>query len=142
MSRTLWLVAGLGVAVVCAIAIPNLKLARMTANEAAARRSLHAVNSAQTQFAKLNSGRYACALRALGEARLIADSLARGRDRGYLFNISACAIRDPEAIYKVIATPEIRNGTGYWVFFTDQAGRVEGSSESVEDCLNRLRSER
>jgi hypothetical protein len=37
------------------IAIPNLKLARMTANEAAARRSLRAINAAQARFAESNS---------------------------------------------------------------------------------------
>jgi type IV pilus assembly protein PilA len=131
-----WLILGLVfVAIVLVIAIPNLKLARMTANESSARDSLRAVNAAEARFAKLHPTEgYTCSLAKLGELRLIAVSLASGKDHGYVFEMSGCESTLPSATYRLSAYPAERNQTGYWVFCTDQTGTVKGSSESVEDC--------
>jgi hypothetical protein len=136
-GRTTWLVLSLGFMVlVAAMAIPNIKLARMTANEASARRSLRIVNSAETKFAELHHGdEYACSLVALGEANLIPTSLASGEQMGYVFKLSDCEAPLASQGYRVSAQPAMKNQTGYWVFCSDQTGTVKGSPESIEDCF-------
>jgi Tfp pilus assembly protein PilE len=127
----------LGIAAVLAvIAIPNLKLARMTANEASARSMLHAINTAQEIFSASNPAKgYACTLGALADPRLIPESLASGEDMGYLFEIFDCGPGEPNAAYRAFAYPVSKKETGYWVFCTDQTARVKGSPESRADCL-------
>jgi hypothetical protein len=54
ISRRQWLRLPLAIVVIIAIiAIPNVKLARMTANEAAAQWSSRAINVAQAKFSTL-----------------------------------------------------------------------------------------
>jgi hypothetical protein len=104
---------------VAVIAIPNLKLARMTANEASAKRALHAINAAEARFAASNPVKgYACSLEALGEAGLLPASLASGEDTGYLFEISDCG--PSNSAYRAFAHPVTKKETGYWFFCTDQ----------------------
>ncbi len=135
-SRTVWLLV-LGIAaIVAAIAIPNLKLARMTANEASAKRMLQAINTAQQKFLASNPAKgYACTLGELAEARLIPGSLESGKDKGYLFEIFDCRSGAPNAAYRVFAHPVTKKETGYWAFCTDQTARVKASPESREDCF-------
>jgi hypothetical protein len=137
LIRTIGLAIALGfVAVVAAIAIVGFKLARMTANEASARRSLHAINSAQAKFAESDPSKgYACSLRTLGDVRLIPDSLAAGKYKGYLFEISNCGSELSNRVYRVFAHPVEKDKTGSWVFCSDRVGRVKGSPESREDCF-------
>jgi Tfp pilus assembly protein PilE len=136
-SRTLGPLVLLGIAAVLAvIAIPNLKLARMTANEASARRMLHAINTAQESFSAFNPTKgYACTLGALADARLIPNSLASGENKGYLFEIFDCGPGAPNATYRAFAYPASKKETGYWVFCTDQTARVKASPESRADCF-------
>ena len=137
-GRTVWLLIVVGIAaIVAAIAIPNVKLARMTANEASAKRMLHAINTAQQKFAASNPTEgYACTLGELAEARLIPNSLESGKDKGYLFEIFDCRSRAPNAAYRVFAHPVTKKETGYWVFCTDQTKRVKASPESRADCFD------
>ena len=137
-SRSAWVYIVLGVAVVIAIiAIPNIKLARMTANEASAKRSLHAINAAEAKFLASNPTKgYACSLVILRDARLLPASLASGEDKGYSFEISDCGPDLPTKAYRVGAHPVTRNKTGHWVFCSDQTARVKGSPDSLRDCLD------
>lgn len=137
-NRTISLIVLLGlVAFVAVIAIPNVRLARMTANEAAARRSLRAINLAQKKFAELNPKKgFVCGLGMLGDAHLIPHPLALGADKGYLFEISNCESELPNTGYRVSAHPAEKNKTGYWVFCSDQSAIVKGSSQSLEDCFD------
>jgi len=123
--------------IVAAIAVPNLKLARMTANESYARTSLRTINAAELKFIQLNPAKgYACSLTTLSEARLISDQLASGLEKGYKFEISDCGLENPNGVYRVSAQPVAKNHTGYWVFCTDQTARIKGSPTSREDCFN------
>jgi type II secretory pathway pseudopilin PulG len=142
-NRTISLIVLIGlVAIVAIIAIPNLRLAGMTANEAAARRSLRAINLAQTKFAGSNPKKgFSCGLRTLGDARLISDRLASGAHKGYVFEISNCESELPNSElpnkeYRVSAHPAQNNKTGYWVFCSDQTATVKGSPQSLEDCFD------
>jgi len=119
-------IAVVGVTVLGVIAIPGLKLARMTANEAGARKSLLLINAAEVNFAKLHPDQgYACSLRELGMAN---------QREGYLFEISDCEPQAPNKAYRVSARPAVKDQTGYWAFCSDEGGVIKGSSESVEDC--------
>ena len=131
----IWILIALAV-IVAAIAIPNLKLARMSANEASAKRSLFAIDAAQTAFRASNPAKgYACTLGALREARLIPGSLASGEDKGYRFEISDCESGSPNGAYRAFAHPLTKKETGVWVFCTDQTARVKASPESRADCF-------
>ena len=143
-SRRTWPLVVLGIAAIGAvIAIPNLKLARMTANEASAKRMLHAINTAQQKFSASNPAKgYACTLRELAEARLIPNSLASGENRGYLFEIVDCGSGVPNASYRAFAHPVAKNKTGYWVFCIDQTSRVKSSPESSADCFEQGTAQR
>jgi hypothetical protein len=143
-ERPVWLVIGLVVfGLILAIAIPNIKLGRMTANEAAARQSLRAINLAEAKFAKSDTaGGYACSLQRLSESHLIEDSLANGKNRGFLFDISDCGSKPPYKTYHAFATPLMKNQTGYWVFCSDQTGQVKGSPTSRGDCSAELMGQR
>ena len=137
-SPRIWLyIVGVFATIVAVIAIPNLKLARITANEASAKLSLHAINVAQAKFAASNHAKgYACTLGALRDDQLIPDSLAAGEDKGYLFEISDCGPPTPNRVYRVFAHPETKDQTGHWVFCSDQTTREKASPESREDCFD------
>jgi type II secretory pathway pseudopilin PulG len=136
-GRTVWpLVVLVIAAIIAVIAIPNLKLARMSANEASAKRMLHAINTAQERLSASNPAEgYACTLGAMADARLIPESLASGEDKGYLFEIFDCRAGSPNGSYRAFPHPVTKKETGYWVFCTDQTARVKASPESREDCL-------
>jgi type IV pilus assembly protein PilA len=124
-------------AIVTVIAIPNLKLARMTANEGSAKRSLHAINAAEAEFSTSNPTiGYVCSLGILGDAHLLPASLASGKDKGYWFELSDCGLERPTKTYRVVARPVARSKTGYWVFCSDQTARVKGSPDSERDCFD------
>jgi len=138
ITRTQWLCITLPIAAIIAlIAIPNIKLARMTANGAAAKRSIRAINIAQAKFLRLSPQKgYACSLARLGEAHLITDSLASGTNRGYIFEVSKCGSGTANSVYRLFAHPVTRDQTGHWVFCSNQTGLVRASPESREDCFD------
>jgi Tfp pilus assembly protein PilE len=124
-------------AILAAIAVPNFKLARMTLNETSAKRSLHAINTAEAKFFAPNpSTGYACSLGILRNARLLPASLASGEDKGYSFEIYDCGLELPRKTYRVVARPVAKSKTGYWVFCSDQLARVKGSPDSQRDCFD------
>jgi hypothetical protein len=115
------------VAAVTGIAFWVLKDARMDANEESARDAIRVINVAQRQFSKSNPTRgYACSLRTLSEAHLIPNSLALGKNRGYLFEISECGSELPAKTYRLAAHPVTKNETGNWSFRSDETGNVIG----------------
>lgn len=137
-SRMVWMWIPLALlAIVTVIAIPNLRLARMTANEASAKRSLHAINAAEAKFSTLNpTVGYVCTLGILRDARLLPASLASGEDKGYSFELSDCGLELPAKAYRVVAHPVTKSKTGHWVFCSDQMARVKGSPDSERDCFD------
>jgi hypothetical protein len=55
ITRTQWLCIALPIAAIIAlIAIPNIRLARMAASGAPAKRSIRAINTAQAKFSTLH----------------------------------------------------------------------------------------
>ena len=106
------------------VAIGNLLIARLSADEAAVIRELHTVHTAQVQYYSLY-GNYAPALIDLGPpmngrgANLIPASLASGEKNGYVFILTAVP-----GGFAVNANPKIFSKTGRRTFYLDQDGVV------------------
>lgn len=116
--------------IVAAIAIPNLLRARISANEASAVSSVHAVNTAEITFTTLfpTSG-YSATLASLGpggtcnspaNACIIDAVLASGIKSGYTFTYVQDASSVPAPGYTINADPVTRGITGQRSFFSDQ----------------------
>ncbi len=113
--------------IIAAIAMPKLTKARMFAYEMAAIRTLHTINTAQTQYFS-TYGRYATSLAELGPpagggtaataaaADLITGDLALGVKSGYVFTM----VGSPHG-YTANANPQVYNTTGTRSFYTDQS---------------------
>jgi type IV pilus assembly protein PilA len=116
------------IALLAAIAIPNLLRARHNANEAAAIASLKTISVACESFrAAQTPPRYPDDLAELGDAEppYIDDALADAIDatnsrQGYWFTYA----RGGRNEYTCIARPETSGTTGTRVFFVDESGVI------------------
>jgi type IV pilus assembly protein PilA len=116
------------VAVVAAIAIPNLIEARKHGNEAAAIGGLRTLCTAQVLYregdkdgdGKLN---YAPGLAQLGATSLIDPILAGGLKQGYRYQLAASSAA-PERRWVAVASPMTPGTTGDRHFMVDQDGVV------------------
>ena len=111
------------IALLAAIAIPNLLRARLNANEAAAISALRTVSTACESFRAAQSPvSYPANLAALGAANppYIDATLAGGAKQGYTFTYATANANQ----YTCTATPVTANVTGTRVFFVDESGVI------------------
>jgi type II secretory pathway pseudopilin PulG len=115
-----WLIAGVVciglisvIAIIAAIAIPNLIRARSQAAEVRAIQSIRLLHQAQAQYQAQN-GRYAGSLEQLGS--LVPSDLASGVSGGYRFRMQGNA-----GSYEIHAEP--LTGRSSW-FYSDQTGAI------------------
>lgn len=101
------------IAIIAAIAIPNLMRARSQAAEARAIQSIRLLQKAQSQYQAQN-GHYASSLEQL--ATYIPSDLASGVSHGYRFRIQGDA-----ASYEINAEP--LTGNSPWLY-SDQTGAI------------------
>ncbi len=113
--------------VIAAIAIPNLTRHRISANEASAVASIHAIDTAQTSFStSYPQLGYASKLSQLGPAPdgnptstaaslLPGDLAGTGTKSGYTFALSGGGVD-----YTIVATPQVAGKTGIRSFCSDQ----------------------
>ena len=106
------------IALLAAIAIPNLLRARLSAQEAAAASALHTVAAAQIQW-RATHGTYTT-LAALGAAAppYIDGSLAAGAKQGYLFAVGPAVAS--ATIFYATATPAVAGQANS--FYIDEDG--------------------
>src|ERR1700730_6984306 len=107
--------------VIAAIAIPNFLRAKITANEAMAVSSIHAINTSEIEYTAMNPNiGYSATLIAIGPAGsgYIDALLAGGTKGGYTINYVTDA-RVPSTDYAVHADPIVRGVTGIRSFFSD-----------------------
>ncbi len=127
--------------IIAAIAMPKLTSARMFAYEMAAIRTLHTVNTAQTQYFS-TYGRYAASLPEMGppaggaaptaaSADLITQDLAQGNKSGFKFAM----VGSPQG-YTVNAEPQVFNTTGKRTFLTDQSTVIREHLGSEPATIN------
>lgn len=110
------------IALLAAIAIPNLLRARHNANEAAAISALRSLSTAMESFrAAQTPPTYPASLAALSNATppYIDATLASGTKQGYLF-----AYTSGTNTYSVGANPQVTNTTGTRVFFVNESGVI------------------
>jgi type IV pilus assembly protein PilA len=108
--------------IIAAIAVPNLLKARISANEASAVSSLHAVITAEITYSTISSpSGFSQTLLALGPAQgdYIDSNLASGQKSGYTFTYAPIGVA-PYPAYTFNADPIIRSVTGQRSFYTDQ----------------------
>ncbi len=107
------------VAIIAAIAIPNLLRSRMQSNEAAAIGSLRAVLGAQQAF-KAANGKYAATLEELTTATPpILDGNQVAPKRGYKFSLTTIGDN-----FAATAEPVVEGTTGNRYFYVDQSGII------------------
>lgn len=118
------------IAVVAAIAIPNLMASRRAADEASAITSLRNLNSAEATYqATAGAGNYG-SLDELYRAGLIDAQLASKNKNGYRFEITATPHSSLEpAKFEVAATPLTYGTTGTRSFFIDETGVIRGGDK-------------
>jgi type IV pilus assembly protein PilA len=107
--------------VIAAIAIPNFLRAKMTANEAQAVSSIHALNTAEIEYTAMNPAiGYSATLIAIGPTGTgyIDAVLASGTKGGYTITyVPAAGV--PSTAYTINADPIVRGVTGMRSFFSD-----------------------
>jgi type II secretory pathway pseudopilin PulG len=127
--------------IIAAIAIPNLLRARISANEASAVSSIHAVNTAEITYTTIfpTTG-YAATLLSLGpgggcnsptNACIIDSLLANGTKSGYVFTYVQDASSTPSSGYTLNADPITRGITGQRSFYSDQMNATHYNQSAV-----------
>lgn len=118
------------IAVVAAIAIPNLLASRRAADEASAISSLRTLNSAEATYqATTGDGNYGT-MEDLFRNGLIDAQLARKLKNGYIFEVTATPHSSFEpAKFEVVATPLTYGTTGTRSFFIDETGVIRGADK-------------
>lgn len=117
-------------AIIAAIALPNLVSARRHGNEAAAIGALKSIAAAQALFREQRraGGRHGD-LRELAEAGLIDDVLGGGTKQGYTF-AAGPSPRSPELLWWATAVPVLPRTTGDRYFALNQAGIMHYTCEA------------
>jgi type IV pilus assembly protein PilA len=111
------------IAILAAIAIPNLLSSRQSANEASAESSLRTLNSAEATYRSRNSAYGTLAnLGAAASGSLIDPALTAGSKSGYTFAITVSAAPANSTNYFATAIPTGSGGTQK--FYTDETGVI------------------
>ena len=119
--------------IIAAIAIPNFLRARISANEASAVSSVHAVITAEISYYSTQSpSTYTANLSDLGPAvgNYIDSTLAGGSKGGYTFTYAITGA-PPYDVYKLNADPIVRGVTGQQSFFADQTNVIRYNPTAV-----------
>jgi prepilin-type N-terminal cleavage/methylation domain-containing protein len=122
--------------IIAAIALPNLMVARMSANEASAVQSLRTIQSAETAYAttfpsvgfsatlaNLGGGTGAGCTATPAQACLIDNILASGNKSGYVIVWTGDGLT-PSVSYNINADPSARGASGRRSFFTNYPGVI------------------
>jgi prepilin-type N-terminal cleavage/methylation domain-containing protein len=132
--------------IIAAIAIPNLLRARISANEASAVTSIHAVNTAEVTYITIfPQVGYSALLTNLGPggcntpaaACIIDATLSSGTKSGYVFTYAQVVGGGPPATgYTLNADPITRSITGQRSFYSDELNATHYNSSAVAGPLD------
>lgn len=115
------------IALLAAIAIPNLLRARLNANESATIAACKTVVAAATSFASVNGGNYPLNFAAMSTAvppYLDPSFTGAPVKNGYTLTYTPLANANPNLGFTVTAAPVTRGTTGSRDFYVDEAGVV------------------
>lgn len=130
------------IAIIAAIAIPNLLRSRMSANESSAIGAMRTISSAEASFqaaAALDAddngiGEYGTLAQLAGEdPPYIDDALGSGTKQGYAF-VATPDAADAENGYTATADPTTPGRTGNRYFFVDESGVVRFETGAAADA--------
>jgi len=114
------------VAIIAALAVPNLLEARKASNEAAAVSALRTIATAQSLFREGDKDKnstldYATSLDALATAAGVIDPvLQSGTKQGYLFSINSAT----QFTFSATASPAVPGKSGDRYFYVDESGVI------------------
>ncbi len=119
------------IAIIAAIAIPNLLRSRMTANEGSAIGAMRTLTSAEAQFQSAaiqtmlsGMGRYGSLAEMIAPTPPFIDNvLGTGTKQGYTFTI-ALVNTDGAPTYTANGNPILLGGSGNRGFFADESGVI------------------
>ncbi len=114
--------------IIAAIAIPNIRRARIAANESSAIVSVRQLVAAETDYSSQRDAGYTCRLSDVVAAGPIDAQLSSGQKNGYVFQLSGCrpdAVGGANLHYLVVAYPVVRDRTGSESFCSDETGVVK-----------------
>lgn len=122
--------------IIAAIALPNLMVARMSANEASGVQSIRTIQSAETAYAttypalgfsvtlvQLGGASNSACSASPAQACLIDDVLASGTKSGYIFTWVGDGLT-PSVSYDINADPVVRGSSGRRSFFSNYPGVI------------------
>ena len=118
------------IALIAAIAIPNLLRARHNANETAAIGTMRTLSTACESFrAAVTPPAYPAALTDLSDAdpQYVPDEITDGTTQGY--NFAFVQVSDDQ--YTLVATPVTDNVTGTRHFFVDETGVLREGDDNT-----------
>lgn len=119
------------IAIIAAIAIPNLLRSRLQSNESSAISNLRAIGGAEVAYHAANTA-YALDFASLTTATPpFLDGDWAGAKNGYLFVIGGDA-----NCYTVNANPEVPGTTGNRYFFTDCSGVIRYNTAGAADATS------
>ena len=116
------------IAILAAIALPNLLQSRIAANESSAVGSLRTINGAEATYRTRNP-QYGNRAALLG-ANLIDPSLGSGSKSGYTIEVVPDATT-PKTSYLAKAVPTSPGTSGVRQFFTDESGVLYADSDGT-----------
>lgn len=127
------------IAIVAAIAIPNMLRARMSANEADAASAMRTISSAQVQFQAstmspdpFGVGQYGQLTDlGVGVPPFIDSVLAGGMKSGYSFNVDLSRQVPGAPAYDCLSVP-INPNTGVRRFFVDESGVITFTADGTD----------
>lgn len=122
--------------IIAAIAMPNLMIARMSANEASAVQSMRTIQSSETAYSttypsvgfsstllNLGGASNSACVATPAQACLIDDILASGTKSGYIITWSGDGLT-PSVSYNLNADPVSRGSSGRRSFFSNYPGVI------------------
>jgi len=119
--------------IIAAIAIPNFLRAKMSAHEASAVASIHAISTAEITYSSANPliG-FSAALADLGPAGagIIDNTLASGQKSGYQFTYATVG-SVPYSQYTLNVNPTLRAVTGQRSYYSDQTNLIHYNQNGV-----------
>lgn len=113
------------IAIITAVAIPNILSARKASNEASATASLRTVISVNERY-KVHFATYASSFTDLTGGGFLDEELGSGSKAGYSFNYSGS-----KNAYSCTANPQSAGSSGERYFFTDHSGVIRFSSTAT-----------
>lgn len=131
------------IAIIAAIAIPNLLRSRMTANEGSAIGSMRTITSAEQQYQSAAIEPMASGMGAYGDLTelgaptppFIDDVLASGSKQGYDF-VAAPVDTDGAPTFTANADPTIPGSSGNRYFFADESGVIRFDPAGTADAAD------